>query len=1063
MADSEHSLAPAGAAAQTPMEDPFPSLGSEPAASGAGAARDKRGESKPARPDVASEDAFPTLGGGGGAARAGPGAPRAPGTWVSNVPVIQRVMRQTTVTLQLTDEQLLKLSDLLQRVRRKCPGVSIEASTTRRTGSTTFIIKGASDAAVQQAKKELSVALARRVSLSVMVPRSLRAHVIGTQGKNVRAITEQTGVRIQLPPRGDDTDEPPVADPLLEPHVEIKVEGDEVNARQAQAMIESIVAERTSKITQRLTDIDHVYYPFIAGAHNARLGTLTGNVGRGEVSVNVPPRGALISAHDEGAERTARARDPAIIVAGEREAVAEVARAIQAQVDEMRRSLRTLTITIPRRQHAFLTGDAASQLLAATGCSIELPPRGSTDETVTIRGPQQQLPHALAATMERANAVRVEVVDLVAMHAAALAEREAALQHAKRLATWLAHGRVPRTPGVQVYLPRGAALDAAPAVHAEVVGEDAAAVANVRSTLEELLRPLSPGHVRVTQIDPLVHRHVIGRKGQGLRAHEARGVDVVMPPEAAPHADVLLVAARGASAEQLDSVEAELQRAAAAAADMHAVHLEVPARFHEALIGPERTTLNALMGEDRAVMVSLGSRRGGAADPTLGEDTVLLRGPREAVERAAEHVRRIAADAEQDSLVNGHTEQVEVAAAHVPHLIGRGGAGVARLREQLGVRVDVDDEQKGRRGDAPARITVTGRRECAQEAVARLLAQAQRLEDETTTVIRVPPEMHGALIGQRGKYVARLQDKYGVHIAFPPSGAERGTDEVSIRGGKQGVAQAKAELLELLQYEQERSHVAHMTVPQRALRRILGRGGSTINRIRAESEAQIDVDAGERAEGEGDAVIRLRGTQEAVDAARSALQAIFDEVQAEATITLSIPARFHGALIGARGQHLRDIVALAGGPEDPKEIAQIVHFPRAGQASDTVTVRARRELATRIAEQLQREADELAARIVLAAAVPPQLHRQLVSRGGSRSTEWARAHNATLFLPSWREYARLGEPANAAELQDAEPAHTIKVVGPQPGAEAVLREIEALLRADDARRSARANARIDDA
>ena len=108
MADSEHSLAPAGAGAQTPMEDPFPSLGSEPAVSGAGAVRDKRGESKPARPDVASEDAFPTLGGGGGgAARAGPGAPRAPGTWVSNVPVIQRVMRQTTVTLQLTDEQLL--------------------------------------------------------------------------------------------------------------------------------------------------------------------------------------------------------------------------------------------------------------------------------------------------------------------------------------------------------------------------------------------------------------------------------------------------------------------------------------------------------------------------------------------------------------------------------------------------------------------------------------------------------------------------------------------------------------------------------------------------------------------------------------------------------------------------------------------------------------------------------------------------------------------------------------------------------------------------------------------
>lgn len=62
------------------------------------------------------------------------------------------------------------------------------------------------------------------------------------------------------------------------------------------------------------------------------------------------------------------------------------------------------------------------------------------------------------------------------------------------------------------------------------------------------------------------------------------------------------------------------------------------------------------------------------------------------------------------------------------------------------------------------------------------------------------------MIGQNGKYVIRLEEKYDVKITFPRDSGENGesktrealkSDEVLIKGGKKGVASAKAELLDV--------------------------------------------------------------------------------------------------------------------------------------------------------------------------------------------------------------------------------------------------------------------------
>ena len=264
-----------------PMDDPFPSL-NQTSGADVDVAPPPKKSGKSQQPDITSEDMFPSLGASQSSARVS--APK------TAAPMIQRVMHQTTVTMHLSDEQLVRLSSLLQRVQQKCRSVKIEASTMRKTGQTKFIIKGASESAVQEAKRELAIQLAERVTLTMLIPASLRAFVIGAGGKNIRSITDDTGVRIHIPPRSEEqtpaTDEP--GDLLLGEQIEITIEGDSFNAQDAQARIQEIVAERTSKITQRLTHIEPVFFPFLLGPEGAGIAALTQTIGKGEVSVKVP-------------------------------------------------------------------------------------------------------------------------------------------------------------------------------------------------------------------------------------------------------------------------------------------------------------------------------------------------------------------------------------------------------------------------------------------------------------------------------------------------------------------------------------------------------------------------------------------------------------------------------------------------------------------------------------------------------------------------------------------------------------------------------------------------------
>ncbi|CAO1613311.1 unnamed protein product [Parajaminaea phylloscopi] len=1083
--------------AAAPMADPFPALTEDPfpparalpeqngasassvAAAATGQAPVSTRKTAEAQPDFSSNDAFPALGSLAAAPKGKWGkplsgaAPAAAPVWSGTAPVIQRAVFQESFTIPFNEANSARVSAAMTQIQKKYKNaVKVEASTTRSTSITTFVVKGANEAAVKSARKELTVALAKRVSLEVMIPQSLRAFVIGAKGKNFKAITEQTGCRVNLPRQEDaaagDAIVPPVSsrdevDYDNDGQIAVTVEGDEGNAMQAVKMIQAIVAERTSRTTQRLSTIEHVFYPFISGPKGANAARLEADVGGGDVSVRVPPRAAFLQPKEAAAEEDEprKERDLSIIVTGDRERVQAVVQAIENQVDEMRRSFRSLSISVPKRQHRLLVGDAANDILATTQCSVELAAQDDPSDGVTIRGPQAQLPLALTGVMDKANAVKVDVVDLVAAHRSV----PNALQHAKNLLRWLqVSGKLPRKEGVQVYPPRPALIDSTGVVQIEIVGADQAAVAEVRTTLDALVKGTPPHFVDTLDIDPLLHALLIGKKGANLREYEKRGADVVFPPASGSdgegRSDILIIVSpsaetsdkksRDAHAEKvLQDVKAELLKASQQAADLKTEVLHVPAKFHRAIVGTGGSTLNAVLGEERLVAVRLGNAKG----QTGGDDTITIRGPSTEVDRVSSALQQIAKDAEDDAIVNGHEATLLVDAAHVKHLVGKSGASLSKLREELGVRVDFDDAASpteganGASSKKPSKVTcrLTGRKENVEEARRRLSAQAEKLADEREEVLKIAPNLHSAIIGKGGVWVSRLQENHGVRIEFPRQGdAAEGrrpqkADEVIVRGGKKGVAAAKAEITELLEYEKENNNVIEVAVGTSSLARILGKSGATVNQIRDDTGAQIDIDG---SGGQDTTTIRLRGTKKAIADAKTAITAIDSEVKGEESFTVNIPSRYHGQLIGPGGQGIRDLVSRAtGSAADPRAAMQLVQFPRKGeQNADVVIVRGPAALAKKVKSELEAAAKVYTERVCHGVVATSEQQRSLIGRGGSKRSELEAKFGVRLVFPGRAEHGQ-EDIENASEVGDAPNDHIVKVLGKAEAVDAIKKEI----------------------
>jgi predicted PilT family ATPase len=272
--------------------------------------------------------------------------------------------------------------------------------------------------------------------------------------------------------------------------------------------------------------------------------------------------------------------------------------------------------------------------------------------------------------------------------------------------------------------------------------------------------------------------------------------------------------------------------------------------------------------------------------------------------------------AEKDELERGYTTTFDFPAKFNGYLIGREGANIKELRDQFDVDIKMLDEGK---------IEVKGPKAKADACKDHIIGLRKKYEDEATYVLKVDPRFHGQLVGKKGADVNRLQDKYNVKIQFPQSsnahddqstadtasdaGPKRSArtnqaqDEVVIRGPRQGADKARTEILDLYQYAKDNSHNATISVARQHLGSLIGQRGSEIDRLRLETGAQIDFpEREESADPKTRVDIVIKGTKQAVEAARTEMQRKVKLLDDTVSRSLDIDRKYHGALIGGQGK-----------------------------------------------------------------------------------------------------------------------------------------------------------------
>lgn len=705
--------------------------------------------------------------------------------------------------------------------------------------------------------------------------------------------------------------------------IDVFIEGDAVAAEMARREIEAIVKERASNMSFRLKSVPPEFFPFIAGAHNANLREIEErtmaqiHVPRYDTwQTQPPPQEAL-----PGQVQFVPVSDKSIHVSGERSAAQEARAEIERLASELQRRLTLRQLAINRGQHQFILGDgedALHEFLADTGCAIVLPPPSDESEFLTVTGPLDNIEAGINRAMDMATSMQMASIDLSRQHPTAPAGPHA---HARALTRYLRQRQIIR----ELESMYDARIALPPSVDGpvtwEVYSRDGKNTIRARSDIMNLVQAHPPARIRHLTIDPYFHPYLSSRGV--VKLQDDYGVRLLVPedvdsPEVAliyegPSANFEIPRQRP-SATELAAFEKALQEAQdyllsilGDQSNVVAKSVNVPAKYQDKV----RKFINReqqAKGEDHIPVRALVGDRVSAS-----QCEVSLRGPSGSVEDLISSLQEFVVQQEKDDLERGYTTSCDFPQKYANFLIGKRGENINKLRDEFDVDIKVDS----------GKVEVKGPKAKADAAKARIINMGKKLEDETTHVLKIPAQYHRELIGQKGSQVNRLQDRYAVRVQFPRATAvsdeaetssevggsraarSQSSDEVIVKGPSKGADSTRDELLSLLQWVVEHSHTASVSVAQSQVPSLIGQRGREMDKLRADTGAQIDVPgANDAPDASGRVQIKIKGTKKEVEEAKKALQQRAQEFDSTVTKTIDVDRKYHKALIGGGGKCL---------------------------------------------------------------------------------------------------------------------------------------------------------------
>ncbi|XP_032233771.2 vigilin-like [Nematostella vectensis] len=662
-----------------------------------------------------------------------------------------------------------------------------------------------------------------------------------------------------------------------------------------------------------------------------------------------------------------------IMVTGKPDTVAKARRLVLSQLQTQAQ----IEIQIPREHHKFILGKGGKTLQTmelSTATKITMPRDGS--DTIKIIG-----------TKEGVDRARHEI-QLISDQQAKLAFERLAIP--KTFHPFISGpnnetaNRIKEQTGAAINIPP-------PSVNKDeltVAGEKdgvAQAKAMILEIYEDKKRKTTTVSIEVRKSQ---HKYIVGPRGGTIHEIlELTGVSVEMPPS---DSDSETITLRG----EQDKLGVALTQVYEKANSVVFAEVAAPRWLHRFIIGRRGQNIRKVTQDLPKVHVEFSDEK----------DSITLEGPPEQVESARESLEAFI----RELIVSMAFAECNVDQKYHPHIIGKNGANVNRIKTETGTSIIIPSNT-----EKSNTIRIEGSPQGVEVAKNEIMQMVKKLENEKTRDVLINHRFHRTIIGAKGEKIKEVRDKYPeVQISFPDPSKK--TDVVSLRGPREDVDKVHAYLKKLNAELVAANYCIDVPIFKQFHKNVIGRGGTTIKKIREETDTKIELPA----EGSDSDVIIITGHKAQVEAAREKILAIQNELANVTQLEVHIPAKFHNSIIGAKGRLIRSVMEDCGGVS--------IKFPPEGSNSDKVLIRGPKDDVEKAKKQLLELTNEKElGSYTVEIRAKPEHHRFLIGRGGASIRKVRENTGARIVFP-------------AAKDEDKE---LITIIGKQEAVEAAKDEL----------------------
>ncbi|KAK0403353.1 hypothetical protein QR680_016873 [Steinernema hermaphroditum] len=738
----------------------------------------------------------------------------------------------------------------------------------------------------------------------------------------------------------------------------IKITGPSEGIARAVQRIQAMSAE-LAKTGSAEIDVPKSFYPWIRGPNNEFYDKWTNEL---DVRINIPPSSAA---------------SDVIVITGEREAVEQVEAAIRKIYAAKRDAVKTLTVMVPRAQHRYIVGPQRSgihEILRQTDVVVEVPAEDEQSDQVTLRGEQAKLGDALTLVYAKATSIVSTTIECPPwMHKMLIGPKGATLE-----------SLIPNKEKVKIDFEKGGLIYIEGAPKEVEIANEA-----LQAEIDRLTREVTSESV---DVNPLFHKHIIGRNRAAInKIREKYDVQVIIPHEDTHSPEVRVEGKKEGVAEAIKTIKETVARLE----NEKTRDILIPQRFHGQFIGPQGAKLNETRKKYPSINFSF-------PEAKENSEVVTLRGDRQEVDKCFQEWSKKT----KELLESSYQETLPVFKEFCKHIIGKGGSKIGKIRQETGARIELPAANSD-----DSVITVTGKKEQVQKAVAQLTALQNELSSIVSEDVVIPQKVHFRFVAGGRRLVREVEEECGgVHIKFPAE--KSNSDKVSVRGPKDDVAKA-VELLKKMAKDCEGTSFQDSVLAKAEYHRFfIGKGGSKINKL-SEQFPTVRVIFPREADADKER-IQFIGAKDEVVAIKKVFEQQIAELNDTTELTVVVDPKHHSHFVAKGAQVLNEIQSSNGNV--------IISFPRKESKNANVTIKGAKNCAEAAKQRIIEIVEDLEAQVTIPVVIAAVHHRTMFSVAGrARIQKIQDDFNVHIKFPERKRDQPAAEAPEAESSEEGEP------------------------------------------